>query len=213
MISERMKTLHQMLCDMGRFSKQTVQQSINDYLESKDALEAYRITRQRTYSSLEMQESIEDNIYEIIVRFQPVATDLRLLKSYMQTAYHFSRFCRYALDIAEIQAYVIRPEDCKPSYAPVKEIGNKVVDMVSISIQALEDLDTGKAKSIGKKEEEVDGLYTGYLTNMMKDTTLATKCAVSNILTVKYLERIADHAAYISESIVYGMSGEKVTLR
>jgi len=33
------------------------------------------------------------------------------------------------------------------------------------------------------------------------------------LLVVRYLERIADHATYIGESILYLATGEKTTLR
>jgi len=36
---------------------------------------------------------------------------------------------------------------------------------------------------------------------------------ISSLLVVRYLERIADHATYIGESIAYLATGEKVTLR
>jgi len=36
---------------------------------------------------------------------------------------------------------------------------------------------------------------------------------ISSLLVVRYLERIADHATYVGESIAYLAAGEKVTLR
>ena len=48
------------------------------------------------------QLEISDLATELIFRYQPVATDLRYIRSCMEIAYGFSRFGRYAYDIVEV---------------------------------------------------------------------------------------------------------------
>ena len=49
-----------------------------------------------------MADKVEDKSFELIARFQPVATDLRTIKSYMKIGNDFARYGRYALDISFI---------------------------------------------------------------------------------------------------------------
>lgn len=79
--------------------------------------------------------------------------------------------------------------------------------MVHISAKALRTHDEELAKT-----EEEDKLYTKYL-HKLEEAIPTTKCLLSNVLIVRYLERIADHAAHMGESIVYIATGEKISLR
>jgi len=84
--------------------------------------------------------------------------------------------------------------------------------MVDTSVNALRDNDADMAKTLAKTENEVDDIYSAYL-DLLSKAPPKTKCLVCNLLVVRYLERIADHATYIGESIVYIATGEKVSLR
>jgi len=56
-------------------------------------------------------------------------------------------------------------------------------------------------------------MYFKYLDNLIDKPSTVNKCIISSVLVVRYLERIADHATYIGESIVYIVTGEKIMLR
>jgi len=49
-----------------------------------------------------LKEEIANLAIESIARFQPVAGDLRFIRSCMELAYGFSRFGRYAYDIVDV---------------------------------------------------------------------------------------------------------------
>jgi len=55
-------------------------------------------------------------------------------------------------------------------------------------------------------------LYFSYLDRLVEKAPATDRCTVSSVLVIRYLERIADHATYIGESIIYLATGEKVTL-
>ena len=44
----------------------------------------------------------EDKAFGLIAKYQPVASDLRIINSYMKVAYDFERYGRYAWDISYI---------------------------------------------------------------------------------------------------------------
>jgi len=148
------------------------------------------------------------------VRFQPVASDLRTIKSYMKIGNDFARYGRYALDISAISDQVNGLKECDAAALVfIEEMSQKVLRMVKISVDALRKHDLVLAKSISENEREVDKMYLDYLQVLISQEQANSKCVISSALMTRYLERIADHATYVCESIVYIVTGEKVTLR
>jgi phosphate transport system protein len=92
-------------------------------------------------------------------------------------------------------------------------MGDKVLKVVHISINSLKSLDTELAKTVAKTEQQVDDMYFRYLGKLVEEAGITNECTISSVLFVRYLERIADHATYIAEAVVYVATGEKVTLR
>ena len=99
LIDAGLEQLASMLLRMGEISYKTVSLSIMNYIEGTHTPSQVE-TLSETLSA--MADPIEDRIFEIISRFQPVASDLRILKSYMKISYDFRRYGRYALDVSQI---------------------------------------------------------------------------------------------------------------
>ena len=62
---------------------------------SKDVHELSEILVDRTVE-------VEEKAFSLIAKYQPVASDLRIINSYMKVAYDFERYGRYAWDISFI---------------------------------------------------------------------------------------------------------------
>ncbi len=88
-----------------------------------------------------------------------------------------------------------------------------VLRMVNTSIKALKSHDVELAKTLSEIENQVDDTYFGYLDKLIEKAPATNKCTISSVLVARYLERIADHATYIGESIIYLATGKKVILR
>ena len=162
---------------------------------------------------LSMADKVEDETFQLIARFQPVATDLRTIKSYMKIGNDFARYGRYALDISFINDQLNGLKECETwTRDYINEMSEKVLSMVKISIDALKKQDIILAKTISETEREVDKMYFDYLNKLINGEQANSKCVLSSALMTRYLERIADHAVYVCESIVYIVTGEKVTL-
>jgi phosphate transport system protein len=160
-----------------------------------------------------MAEEAGDKAFELIARFQPVASDLRILKSYMQITYDFERYGRYALDVSQIQKKLGGLEDCEEwIQRSIDGMSERVLSMVRISVDSLKSHDAELARTLSEAENDVDDMYFKHLDRLVEKAPAATRCTISSVLVVRYLERIADHATYIGESIIYLATGEKVTL-
>jgi phosphate transport system protein len=194
---------------MGETAEKAVRTSITGFMEGRDEAEQ---VKELSEMLVAMTVTVEDKAFELIVKYQPVASDLRIINSYMKIAYDFERYGRYAWDISFTHRKFAASKKCAYSWDAMESMAEKTLRMVRTSIDALRTNDGELAKSLAATENEVDEIYSNYLDKLSKAPP-ATKCIVCNLLVVRYLERIADHATYVGEAIYYIASGEKIILR
>jgi len=206
-LEELSATLHR----MGELTYDAISVSIDGCLHDTNV---YNRVNEMSDMLISMADHVEDKTFELISRFQPVASDLRTIKSYMKIAYDFARYGRYALDISYINERLGGLKKCEgwiPQY--IEEMSEKVLHMVRISIESLRNHNTELAKTVSKPEQEVDTMYFEFLDRLTEKGHATSKCIISSVLIIRYLERIADHATYICESVIYLATGQKVVLR
>jgi phosphate transport system protein len=209
LVDSGLEKLTTMLYKMGEVAEKAIGVSVGGFLRGKDVTEDVRDLSEVLVT---MTVAIEDKATELTVKYQPVASDLRIINSYVKIAYDFERFGRYAWDISFTFRRIGEIGKCVPASDPLEKLVAKVSDMVHKSVNALKDNDAELAKTLAKTEKEVDKMYFTYLDQLAASPT-DIKCAMSNILVARFLERIADHTTYVGESIIYIATGEKINLR
>jgi phosphate transport system protein len=198
-----------LLVRMGELTLETLDVAIHGYLEGKSV--KYRV-QENSDLLIAMSQKVEDLTFELIARYQPVAIDLRTIKSYMKIGNDFARYGRYSLDISIINdQFKSLPRCDKWVQSYLEEMGHKVLTMVKTSVDALKRCDIELAKSISQSEREIDKMYRELLRELISKR-VNNRCVMSSTLMSRYLERIADHSVYVCESIVYMVTGEKLTL-
>lgn len=190
------------LLEMANLSEKSVTTSIEAYISGKNLAEEIR---QWSDELRKMQEEVSDLSMELIARYQPVASDLRFIKSCMEIAYGFSRFGRYAYDIAEVLEEFGDLSSC--DHSTVDVVGKSTKEMIRMSIDAFAKRDVELAKNIEKLDDFVDEKYREHVGRTLRDPNVNVKCALSATLILRYLERIADHSAYIGDCVLYIVSG------
>lgn len=211
LIDTGLEQLASMLSHMGELAYKTVSFSIISCIEGTDSHEQVQNLSETLVS---MADEVEDKAFELISRFQPVASDLRIIKSYMKIAYDFARYGRYALDISQIYERLGGINKCEDWIKEaIREMGEKTLSMVGVSVKSLKSHDAKLAKTLAETEKEVDTMYSRYLDRLVENAPSTNRCAILTVLVTRYLERIADHATYIGESLVYIATGERIILR
>ena len=201
-----LKRISNIVMDMANLSVRSVDGSIDSYEKgtgSKDQIfewsEQLRV----------LQDEATELAIELIARYQPVATDLRFIRSCMEISYGFSRFGRYAYDIMDTIGTMGSISHCDK--APVMEMAGTAREMIHLSIKALQSKDKNAAEKLYEMDDTVDALYRKYLREVITPTTKKgtndmlkdPRCYLSTLLILRYLERIADHACYIGDSVHY----------
>lgn len=211
LIDAGLEQVKNILLRMGNIAHEAISTSLKGYIEG---LSTYSEVQKISDILIITEEEANDKIFELIARFQPVASDLRLLKSCMKISYSLARYGRYALDISQIYEKIDGLALCEDWIRNhIIEMSEKVLKMIQISVELLNNRDINEARNLSEIEKQVDEMYFKYLDNLMDKPSTVNKCIISSVLVVRYLERIADHATYIGESIFYIVTGEKIMLR
>ena len=159
-----------------------------------------------------LQEEVSDLAFELIARYQPVATDLRYIKSCLEISYVLSRFGGYGYEIVEVLDMMGSISECDKSV--VKEAAKVTSEMISLSVNALDFKDKQASDKLYNMDDAVDLIYRNYLREIVtaskesRDIYADPRCVISSLHVLRYLERIADHTCYIADSVSYIVTGK-----
>lgn len=184
---------------LGELSDIVTDISINLVNKNWD-LEYYKL---KAAEALRLKDEIRRMVTEAIARFQPTASDLNNLVLFYETSYGLFRFSRYALDVAR-SISTVGLEGCslENSWRAIQS----AITLVKLSIRMLSAYTTVQRTTLADAlsyaeslERDVDDTLSSTL---RKASTKADPCLTSDLLSVVFLERIADHSIYIIRSIL-----------
>ncbi len=192
--------LNSLLLEMAELSKQAVSASMDAYTKGGKGAEV----REMSHRLRVLHRQVSDLSMEMIARYQPVASDLRFLKACLEISYGFYRYGRYALDITQVLDVFGDLSKCDRSY--VIETAQRTQEMIRMSVEAFARRDADTAKKIHLMDDAVD---EGYRENLKRTVEGKgdVRCSLSATLILRYLERIADHATYIGDTVQYIATG------
>ncbi|MCP8309049.1 MAG: phosphate signaling complex protein PhoU [archaeon] len=203
-----MDKLTNMILDMAGLSEKAVATAIQAYTEGRDVRdEVFKWSEALRF----LQDEVSELAIELIARYQPVASDLRFIKSSMEITYGLSRFGRYAYDITTVLYMFGDLSKC--DHSTIINMADKVKVMIYKSIEAFIKRDVEMARTLSKMDDEIDNMYKEYVKRIIENKGGNLRCSISATLILRYLERIADHANSIGDKVVYIVIGESTPRR
>jgi len=204
---KRMKELEGEVMQMGEM----VIDAVNRAVAALKTLDAHA-ARQVVDNDAQVNRkrwALEDKCVDLIATQQPVASDLREIIATLSIVRDLERIGDYAEGIGKI---VLLHGD-EPLVKPLVDIpvmAEKAVGMLRRSLEAFVKRDAKAARAVCTEDDEVDRLYDrvyhDLLGLMIKDPSVITR-ATYLIWATHNVERIADRATNISESVVYLVTG------
>ncbi|ARN56559.1 phosphate signaling complex protein PhoU [Sedimentisphaera salicampi] len=160
----------------------------------------------------EMEVDVEEECLKVLALHQPVAIDLRFIVSVLKINNDLERIGDLAVKIAERVPCIAEnfQVSVEPDYV---DMAQKVQLMLQKSLDALVEMDQGLAEQVRGMDDEIDRLNIEISEQIRKgiteiDNDFENYMQLLNI--PKSLERIADHAANISEDVIYMIEGKIV---
>ncbi|MDF1811911.1 MAG: phosphate signaling complex protein PhoU [Verrucomicrobiales bacterium] len=151
------------------------------------------------------ERSIDKEGMEILLRFNPLASDLRAVVASMKVSTNLERIADQSENIARRARKIIKKNEV-PEIQLIKPVHALAASLVAEAVRAFSDGNSQLALTLFDKDQELDRLHK----KAIKDLTRAIEKDQENLRTylnlifiVRCLERIGDHAVNIGEDTVY----------
>lgn len=209
-VDNRLFDLREDLLLMGGRAEEMIRRAINSLIRRDSDLASQVIVDDDELDDLE--KKIDEEITDILVRQQPMATDMRFLISAMKMTSELERIGDSSVNISKFARVINDSPPVKP-YEDLPKMAEIVREMVHASLNAFIQRDTAQAREIIERDRQVDDLHDlilDELRDLMEKDSSITAPALALSFVIRNLERIADHATNISEDVIYFVEGEDV---
>ena len=153
---------------------------------------------------------IESDCATLMTLQAPVAQDLRLLSALMQLVRDLERIGDYAEDLSEMAVKLMKypPHQALNDIAQMSEHAQL---MLATSLVALADLDPSAGARVKELDDIVDDDYDRLynIIAFQEDVPGVVEPILLLGLTIRHLERMADHATNISQRVTYIVTGKR----
>lgn len=196
------------LIKMGAMAEEAIDNSIKAFKNKDNALARNVIENDRKIDDIE--KSIEARCLSLLLRQQPVATDLRAISTALKMITDMERIGDGAADIAELVIRIGGTEIFNMVEA-IPQMAAIACQMVRDSITSFVQSDLALAQEVMKRDDLVDDLFNQVkheLADLLAKSHEHIDWAIDFLMIAKYLERIGDHAVNIGEWVEFYRTGE-----
>lgn len=220
--NEQLAQLKALLTEMGDLNSQAIAQVVAALKspavpprkegELYGSVSVVRAIKRYENAVDEKESEIERLCLKLIIRQQPVASDLLFITSAMKMITDMERIADQAVDISEL---VVKMSGLKEGEIPeeMSAMADAVQKMVVGVMQAFTERSEQKAREICRADDVVDECFIRIktkLTSVMHQNADegGNERALDLLMVAKYLERIGDHAVNIAEWVLFSLTGE-----
>ena len=203
---EQLEQLNVELIRMGALCEEAISAGTKALLEGDRKLGAQASDLEQEIDHKE--QDIESLCMKLLLRQQPVASDLRAVSAAMRMISDMERIGDQAANIAEI-ARDMKDNDLRHS-VPLEDMAREAVSMVTDSVDSFVKRDQELAHQVIARDDRVDDLFIqvrAELIRMIAEGRDGEVC-LDIMMVAKYFERIGDHACNIAQWVEYALTGQ-----
>ncbi len=204
---EELDRLKMTLVQMAALGERAMDRALQAFLNRDVSLADEVVRNDREIDRLEVE--VDRQSLRLLALEHPLAGDLRFIVGGLRIAVDLERVGDQAVNIAQRVGFLCsRPP--LPRNAVLEEMGEAAKHMLKEAILAFVNQNGEQAMSIGQMDDKVDELNVRVLKNLieyMMCEVPAVERSVQTIIAARCLERIADHATNIAESVTFIVKG------
>ena len=207
---EALSSLRNNVLMMAGLAERTLDRAVRGLLKRDDNLCTTAIADDEEIDQLEKQ--IDKEGIDVLLRFQPVASDLRRVVAAMKLSPNIERIADQATNIAR-RARKLNRHPPLPEVEIIVPIQANAMAMFKDSIDAFsrEDVDLGRAVVARDKDlDHMNKMANRRLTDRMAQDPKQLRGYLNLIFISRCLERVGDHATNIAEDAVYAAAAEDI---
>lgn len=201
--------LNGQIIEMAELVTKAIENAIRALVNKDTDLAQTVIEGDRHINSLEDQ--IETLSYSLLLKEQPVASDLRFVTSTLKMITDLERIGDQASDIAVINIKLSNRNYQIEDLGSIAQMAHEVIEMVKDSVRAFIDGDVTLIEEVLKRDDIVDEYFKKVREEVVfdvKEDRFDTKNSLDLFMIAKYLERIGDHTENIAERVYYSITGQ-----
>ena len=203
---EQLEQLNVELIEMGALCEEAISDATRAYLEGDRQLGSRAVYLEQEIDHKE--RDIESLCMKLLLRQQPVASDLRAVSAAMRMISDMERIGDQASDIAEIARDMNRSAVIQE--VTMGDMARTAIGMVTDSVDSFVRGDLKLAHEVIARDDQLDELFLkvrGQLTELIAQGRDGGLC-LDLLMVAKYFERIGDHACNIAQWVEYAITGE-----
>jgi len=199
-----MNEIRSRIAELGGLVESCIGQALTSVKTHNEEL-VERVNREEALVD-ELEVSIEEHCLKVLALYQPVAKDLRMLVTILKLINEYESMADLARKIASLGSEI--PKSLFfDSQMNLSDLGDMVLKMTNLSLDAFLQEDPELAKQIQDMEIDVDRIHKE---NRQKISTLIeaqelefTEAELVLLAISRSLERIGDLACNIAEDVIY----------
>jgi phosphate transport system protein len=207
---EALTSLRNNVLMMAGLAERCLDRAIKGLLQRDDNLCATVIADDEEIDQLEKQ--IDKYGVDILLRYQPVASDLRRVISAMKLSPNIERVADQATNIAR-RARKLNQHPALPEVELIRPIQIHAMSMFKDAVDAFAREDVDLARRVIPRDKDLDEMNrqaNKRLTESMARDPDQLRGYLNLIFVSRYLERVGDHATNIAEEAVYAAAAEDI---
>ena len=160
----------------------------------------------------QLEKRIDQEAEEIIVKYSPMASNLRQVIATMKVAQNLERLSDQASNIAKRGRRLSKCEPVEEAQL-IKPLHQMANTLLTASMKSFAEGDNSTAMGIDDQDEALDKAYKqtskDLISHLEKDSSHAPEL-VHLMFVLRFLERIGDYAVNISEETVYAETADDI---
>ena len=193
---------------MGSLVEDQIRNALTALVERDEVLARQVIENDHNVNTFDVE--IDEMALDALVRYQPVARDLRFVTTAMKISTELERMSDLAENICERAIELNEEPQLKP-YIDIPHMAERARIMVKESLDAFVKMDSALARKVIHDDDFVDNLteqlFRELLSFMMENPKTISR-AIRLSFIAKYIERLGDHATNVAELVVYLVEGK-----
>ena len=205
-----LEQLKMTILQMATLAEKALDKSIKALVERDDVLAKEVVNGDREIDLLEVE--VDRYALRLLALDQPMARDLRFIIGTLRIAIELERIGDQAVNIAQ-RALALNSRPPLPRNLAIEELGDTALDMLRTVISSFVNQNADLATDVCKMDDVADGLNYRILKDAlayMANEAPAVQRSVETIIAARCLERAADQATNIAESVIFMVKGVNI---
>lgn len=207
---QEMEQLKMTILQMAALTETALKKAVQSLFERNIPLANDVVDRDQEINMLDV--AVDKHCLRLLALEQPMARDLRFIIGCMRIAVDLERVADQAVNVAQ-RAQFLSTRPALPPNQAMEQLAETAQDMLSSVISAFINQNVSQAADVCQMDDTADELNVTVLKNLldyMVNEVPAVERSVQTIIVARCLERAADQATNIAESVIFMVKGVNV---